>query len=477
MLVLSQFMEKILIFIKVPQNAFLVFGGIFGFLFVFLVPPIQVYDERVHFFQAYAVSNLDFIQDKHEYNGKYHYGSELPRSVYVAGEVFIANTAGHAETKFDKHLYRVFIKQPLEPSIIESRESGTGYSPVVYIPQAIGITVGKIFNSSPLIMIWLGRFMSLLVWLAVIYLAIKIIPFGKWAMAILALNPMAVFLSASLSADVITTSLSFLFFSLVASAFISTKVLTKKRLITMLAVLALLSLTKPTAVLFGILLFAIPIKRFGKKLTYVLVSIGGIIGSVAIVLIWSHLTADANELTSQAQSVGRVVNPSLQLSGILHDPLHYIKTLFINYVVVPPGYEGDHVLASTVGALGWGETHIPLWTVLLYGVMVFLALLSTLREKVNINKFQKITLISVLIVFIVANITAMYLYFTGVGKDVIVGVQGRYFIPGCVLLIGLFTSKKKLFRMSDEALILILGVGMLIVLGITSIIILLRYYV
>jgi len=58
------------------------FSVFFGFILVFLTPPMKVPDEATHFYQAYAVSNLDFIPHKFEYNNTIHYGAELPKSVF-----------------------------------------------------------------------------------------------------------------------------------------------------------------------------------------------------------------------------------------------------------------------------------------------------------------------------------------------------------------------------------------------------------
>ncbi len=129
------------------ENIFLLFAITFGFIFIFLTPPMQAPDERVHFLQAYAVSNLDFVPDRFESNGVVRYGAKLPSSVFDAAEVFIARVAGYALVKFDTTLYRTYISQPLNSESIEYRESGTLYTPVPYIPQALGISIGKLFAS------------------------------------------------------------------------------------------------------------------------------------------------------------------------------------------------------------------------------------------------------------------------------------------------------------------------------------------
>ena len=472
----KDFVDKFVHFIKTPHGFFLSFTLSFGLLFVFLTPPIQVYDERSHFFQAYAVSNLDIFPDKLEYLGKYHYGAYLPQSVFIAAEKFITGTAGNVNAEFDTNLYKQYLFQDLDSSNLDKRESGTTYSPVVYIPQVIGITIGKIFNTSPLIMLWLGRLMNLVFWTAIIFISIRIIPFGKWAMAILALNPMAVFLSASLSADVMTTALAFLFFSLVASAYASRKSISMRYLTILFIVQILLVLTKPTNIVFSLLLLGIPINNIKNKYFKLAYFIVVTISAFLVAILWNSFVSDASSFTAQIQAAGRAINPSEQLQGIILSPLQYLKTVILNYVLVLPGYPGDFTFTSMFGALGWGETTIPLWTITLYLAGLFLSLLHIAGRSIEFSVKQKLLITLVMGLFILGNITAMYVYLNSVGQSIIVGVQGRYFIPVGVLLLGLFSFKKKILLISEKTLVKVLGLTVFIVLLSTLFRIVIRYY-
>lgn len=459
-----------------PEGFFVTFAVFFGFILVFMVPPMQAPDEQTHFYQAYAVSNFNFVPDKLEYNGVIHFGAELPESVFTAAEVFKSSVAGNPDAKFDLHLLRQYIKQPLNPSTTSHRAGGAGYPPTVYVPQAIGITIGKIFNSSPLIMIWLGRLMNLAAWVLVLYFAIRMLPFAKWAIVILALNPMAVFLSASLSADVMTTALAFLFFSLIASTFVKNKLLSKTKILLILGTLGLLVLTKPVNILFVFLLFAIPWRNLKTKRNYILFCLGMIGAALIIALFWNHLVAEANQVTSQLQRPGMGINPTEQLVGIIHNPLGYINTLLSNYIVVTPGHYGDAVLKTFFGVFGWLDTEIPLWTIVVYIVGLFFALLFQFGRGIALMTYQKLILTAVLALLLVGNITALYLYYTPVGGGVIAGVQGRYFIACSVLLIGLFTGRKKILDIGEKHLSVALGLTTTTVLAMTILIIFLRYY-
>ena len=459
-----------------PAKFFLVFSVFFGALLVFITPPMQVPDEQSHFFQAYAVSDLHFVPKKFEKNGATYYGAELPSSVYMAVNEFLGNVPGNPGINFNIDLYKTYIDQPLDVSV-KQYVGGTTYSPIVYIPQAIGITIGKIFNSSPLVMIWLGRLTNLVAWVLILYFAIKILPFAKWAMVVLALNPMTVFLSASLSADVVTVALAFLFFSLIASEFAKKEQVSKKRLLLILATLSLIVLTKPTNILFALLLFAIPWRNFKTKRNFVLFCLGAVMAALTVGLLWYSATSEINQVTAQLQRPGMGISPSEQLDGIINNPLHYAKTILLNYVIIPPGYPGDAVLRTFFGVFGWLDTEIPLWTIIMYTIGLFLALIFQFGRGLFLSAYQKSILAATFILLFVGNITALYLYYTPVGSSFISGVQGRYFIVGSILLLGIFTARKKILDISEKLLAVILGSTMLIVLGMTVIRIFIRYYI
>ena len=469
--------ETVLRSLKRPEVLFVLFASFFGLTLVFLVPPMQAPDEQTHFFQSYAVSNLDFKPHRFQ-NEKYtYYGSELPKSVFVATDDFLTDTAGKPDVEFDTRLFGEYINQPLNPQVTAHEHNGSGYAPIVYLPQAIGITIGKIFNTSPLIMIWLGRLINLIVWVVLIYLAIKIIPFGKWAMAILALNPMAVFLSASLSADVVTTALAFLFFSIIASSLVSKSTLSTKTTITLVGLLVLLGLTKPTNILFGLLLLAIPWKSFVTLRKFWLICLGSIGIAIAVSLAWNVVVVgEASQSTAQLQRPGVGIDSAAQLTGIVQQPLYFIKTLLVNYVFVTPGHYGNQVLQSTFGRFGWLDTSLPLWTIALYILGLFLALIYQLGRGKRLSLFQKAVSLTILFGLCLANVLAMYLVYTPAGNSVIDGVQGRYFIAGSVLLLGLFTARSKYLEFSEKRMAIILSSIMFIVLTMTIVSIYMRYY-
>src|SRR6202795_4617454 len=84
------------------------------------------------------------------------------------------------------------------------------YSPVGYIPHAVGIGLGRLFGASPLVLFYLGRLFGLGAWMVLVFLAIKTTPILKWSYFLLALMPMTLYLAASNSVDSVVIRVAFL---------------------------------------------------------------------------------------------------------------------------------------------------------------------------------------------------------------------------------------------------------------------------
>lgn len=463
---------------KKPETFFLIFSITFGFMLVFVTPPMQVPDANSHFIRAYQVSDLNLTSTKFIKDNKIHYGSEIPVSVIEARDVFLGGVIGQPQNQFKRHIIKQYVNQPLNPNIKEKTiiEAAGVYSPLVYIPQAVGISIGKIFQTSPLIMIWLARLMNLAVWIVAIYFAIRLLPFAKWGLVILALNPVAVFFSASVSPDVINISFAFLFVSMILSTFGTNKLATKKKLLMMLILLGVLALSKPVNVLFAPLLFTIPGRHFATRRKYLFYCIGGFLLSILLFILWNYQIRGILDASVLAQSGGANISVHKQLAFVVHHPFGYVKTIVNNFIIVSPGTSGDAVLGTYFGVLGWLDTTIPLWSIMLYLLTLGLAVLNQFGRGIVVLTKHKLIFLSIFAIAFVGNITAMYFNATIVGSPVVSGVQGRYFMPFTILLLVVFTGRKKVLQISNKNMSLILGLSMSVVLIMTVIRICMRYY-
>lgn len=465
--------------ITTPEKFFLAFGGIFGLLFVFLIPPMQSPDEHSHMYRSYQTSSFGIFAERFKDKEQVRYGTKLPKSMYDAGEELRNPVAGNPAIPFDLSLYEEYLNKPLDENntMMVKSEAVNVYSPVVYLPQAVGFGIGRVIDASPLIMIWLGRIANLAFWLVVVFFAIRLFPIAKWGLVLLTLNPVTVSISASLSGDVTSIGIAFLFVSLIFATRSSKVKNVKYKYLGLLGFLALiLCLSKPVNIFLLPLLLIIPSKKVGglKNKTLAI----GAITVVALVAgaLWNMSTREILDIAVQGQRPGYGVSPSEQLKYIFSHPIDYTVTAVRNFIVVDNNSSANAVLNSYFGVFGWLDTSIPLWTQMLYFGGLLFAILYQFGRGIVFSVKAKLLLLGVFVMAFGAAITAMYMNYTPVAARIFEGVQGRYFMPASIALLGLFTSRKKLIDNYDKAIPYVLFIIIAIVMAMTTLKLFARYY-
>jgi len=406
-----------------PQKAFIIIGIFFGVLFLVVTPPFQVNDENAHFYKSYAVSDGQVLP------GVGGQPIFMPESLRSTTSNF-TSLIFHSDQKQDIKSLILTLKLPINPNKLIGYSPTLPYPPLPYLASALVMAVAKLFEASPLLLMYLGRLINLLVWVVLVYLAIKITPIHKWVFLLLALMPMTLFLAASLSADSFTLGLSFLtiaFFFKMAFDPLKT-VLNRKDMLVLLILIIMLTLSKQVYVWLLLLFFLIPSIKFEnrKKRIYFLFILT--LPAVLIPSLWNYFFKITN-LISPLSSV------SGQTAYILSNPLNFLQILLATTVY------NQFYLPSFVGIFGWNLTPLPNVLVYTYlAVLVIVAFNNTSSVKVN-PKQKLIALTIVILTFSLASVYE-YLTFTAVGFNQIIGVQGRYFIPVAPLLFLLFYQNK-----------------------------------
>ena len=190
--------------------------------------------------------------------------------------------AFHPERKQDIRAVVSAMSTPLRP---EDRTTVVfpvpPYSPLPYLPQMLGNSIGRLLELSPLAIMYLGRFTNLLLWAGCIYLALSLLPDFGWALLLLAMTPTSLFLAASLSPDALTSGLCFVFVTLVCHHATRDSGFIAGRQVAMLILLAgCLGLAKPGYVGLIALLTIIPPHRLRWRYGRWLTTIAG--GAVAM---------------------------------------------------------------------------------------------------------------------------------------------------------------------------------------------------
>lgn len=143
--------EKIKRLIELPYvlKFFLVFSSFFGVLMIKTIPPLQAPDEIGHYVKAEAFSDFKIRpREKSTTSSKKgnstwgEYGFKVSSEIYKMNEY-----ANQTQGKESKPPYQI-----KEKNIAEKMFIGTGgitnYSFINYIPQLIGIQIGKLFQKN-----------------------------------------------------------------------------------------------------------------------------------------------------------------------------------------------------------------------------------------------------------------------------------------------------------------------------------------
>jgi len=332
------------------------------------------------------------------------------------------------------------IKQQLKITISENDlmkyQTRALYFPTLFAVQAVIMRFfGPHLHYPIMVLYFLIRFSYLLLYCLLIYLTIKVLPFGKWVFGTLAVAPMCVIQAAAVSADSLIFGIAFLFIAwIVKLASASKDELSKKEIIiTCLLILALGTL-KPNAIFLLPLLIVIPGQRFSKNKAWLPIVITLLV-SISIPLIWSFL---APEMLNNPG-----IEPVKQFLSFFTSPQNFFKSLWATI-------SGSLLIyyKQVIGVAGYGYWNLPKIIYWIFPASLVLALFSeranvilTVKQRVLFGMIGLFNLIMIFVVFFVV--------ITPVGATGIWGVQGRYFESLIPLLIipFMFTSKIHLSKL------------------------------
>ena len=170
----------------------------------------------------------------------------------------------------------------------------------------------------------LARILNLLVYILLVALSIKLVPFGKWLLVILGLLPTSLFLASSMSPDSLNIAWSIIFIAYVIRLHQRGALMSKKQ-IGVVAVLGYgLFMLKVAYVPLIILILGLSGQVLRRPLRWLLVTAIALFGSITY-LIWSKYLG----------SVVSSVDIGLNLNAILHNIPAAISGVMVNILFTP----------------------------------------------------------------------------------------------------------------------------------------------
>ena len=429
--------------LPIPK-VFLFTALIWGISMIFLVPPYHVPDEPAHFYRAYQVSLLDFIPEVQ--NNRL--GGELPASLQNFYNT-VRITPGNSEEKLSLNMLEAASNIDLNPHDTRffSFPNTALYFPVPYIPQAIGITIGRLLKLSPLAIFYLARFFNFMVWLLLVFSAIKIMPVKKYLFLIIILTPMSVHIASSASADALLNSLSFLFIALILKiTFQKNSILDFKNIALLTLLGILIAFSKNIYVLLTGLFLIIPWHKSETRqihLKNALILFGAAFFAFVISSLFvNHLMHQINPIEHfYGNENTPQINPEKQIDFILSDIPGFLLITVKSFLT-----QWYLLFSSFIGNLGWLEVNFHnAFYLFYYLVILFLSVFSG-EQNNPLQMSDKFIFLLVTVSGLLAFSFTMYCSWCEPGSNLIENLQGRYFIPFAFLTPLMLVNNKFIIR-------------------------------
>lgn len=457
---------------RYPHIFFIVAALFFGGLFIVAVPPLQTPDEATHFLRAYQIAEGKFIsQNVNGVTGDY-----LPSSIQKTFTVLEKD--GPIQFNSNKKYHHRQTKAALFDVPLNTSErqfydisSASSYSPIAYLPQSVGIFIAKLFDSPVVVMLYIVRLCNLLFWVGVLYAAIRLFPWKKWAVAGIALLPMVVAQSASAGIDGVSVGSGVLFLAAICYLYAKNEALSLKVAAGVILLATVMVLSKQVMIALLPLLFLLRRSQFENLRKYWLFIALGVMVPLAMFAIWTLLVPEVSQSASQIQN-GQ--NTAEQVKFVIGAPWQFAEALYYTFFFT----WGDGIWTSLMGNFGWVDTPLPsMFIVAGYvGLAIYLfANYETVTLGRIMSKYRRWLLALLALGYGLLVCLAMYVLYSPLKYDIIVGIQGRYFFPVLFLLIVILLSSS--IKVKKEWFIRFTIIFSVIMLTASVATIMYRYYV
>lgn len=415
-----------------PEYAFVAIGLVFGLLLIYANPPFHGNDEDRHFNTSYLISTGQ-IAPRQE-GGQV--GGFLPTSVMNIGLAYqvipYANGAKISKAQVEK-----MASAPLPPADNTLYKPPYLVNPVPFVPFVVGIWVTKLVDSSPISLLRGARFAGLVSYLAIVFLAVRMIPIHKYVLVAVALSPMPLFQASSVTYDTLCLAIAFLIVAMVLKFAMRESEVSNRELLALVVLTILLRSTKSGYFLVPFFFFVVPQKNIGTKWK----SIGifsCLVGACLVpALTWDAFVSSLHLHGAQVFQNDFYFDISTQLA--------FYKTRLVElfqYLVLNVLFQGKRWIIGAIGRFGYSYVTLPEWVAFVHGLaLIAISILDTSPPR-RLLAHQKAIAFCVSAGTVAVIVGGAMLLLTPVGARVIFGVQGRYFLPILpVLLLLNFNSE------------------------------------
>jgi len=427
------------------ELTFVIIAFIYGMWFVYLNPPFHSNDEDRHFLKAYHITQEGLVPELSPDSTKV--GSEIPANIPAVVMSFQGVPYFQGQ-KLNKRRVEELSKIPqLRNNKKFEHNFQWSTFPVPYLPASLAIMIADSEETTPVELGYAGRIGMLIFYIIFMFFIIRTTPVWKSVFFLYGLTPMVLYQSASVTYDVMSTSLTYLMMAL-ALYYIFDKdaKFGIKDLIWLIVLFYFQRTVKNGYFLLAFIFLFIPNGKFDKSLNpWVFKAI--ILGALLIIInfgysIWNFALSDVKEGYKQVhgfQKDFKFDSAYRQNNEILSDPIGFIGLYLKNWM-----WFRQEWLAGAIGRFGYSYSNLSDGFFVVHGlVLIGVAALDS-GTKYEVPKLVKYGIFTLGLLTFLA-VTVGFFISSPVGSNVIFGFQGRYFVAAVpFLLFVIFNNKIEL---------------------------------
>jgi uncharacterized membrane protein len=402
-------------------------AGVSVLVLCFLMPPFQVNDEFQHFFRSYQISEGIIVGQTQGHTA----GGDLPASLPALVMDFLGSLnlfMVHPVVAEPVARTFGFLSVPLNPgkTVFVDFSFTAFYAPTGYLPQTLGIFLARSAGSGPLGCLFAGRVADGMAAVVVTGCALRVAPFGRYALFTVGLLPTVLSLDASVSQDASVVASLLMFTALCLRAY------DRKHwslgggavAASMGIIFAASKLAYAPLLLLALAPCFVADKphrlRAAQRMSALVIAPG-----ILCTLLWLAVSHKLAVWHENGNYIGK------QIAFILGHPVYFSLVLTVDIIS-----EGLFYLRSSTSMMvGWPpEIALPLPSFLLIiATLAALAPASAYQDQ-PLGRPYRCLILWLIPICGLAVLTLIYLAYEPVGWPAIDQAQGRHFIPLTILL-------------------------------------------
>ena len=419
-----------------------------GIVFGIVTPIAQEADGAIHFFRAYDVSKGNLLLPMYNHHNQSYLDVPKDFDDYVIGAVSPDEGNGAIVQDRMKHM-ELEDETTVYP---DPRE----FPAVYYYAGALGLKIGYELPLSVHDAVVLAHIFNALLYAVIALFVAKYMPIAKTFTAVIMLSPICIFQAASMSYDCLLNGLCFLVVALSLHwAYGTDKELGIKQMLPIGVILAVIYMSKYVYVIFGLLVFLIPMSRFGSKKKYFKTLVISLL-PLLLYVAQRAIFASIMPATNMADFVGmeKAADDIGNFAFALQNPIEMIKVIARSF------YRGLSSEFVTMNTLGWGT--YTLWPLVMILPAFWVAVLLLEKKDFLIAKYQYVIVGATIILIWLGVVLGLYFMdpvANPTGYPFVRGLQGRYYVT-CLPLLGLLVPKTvghKIKHFEYKSLIMAVG--------------------